>query len=114
MSKQSLDASAHTEGASQSEQLFSVEREYTRCFTALNRTGILTLLPKLESIGVIGVDGREYPVPTQEQVVEMFAHNKELVGRKIPQGFDRLEITPIAMPIPLLIDRMKAAILNTQ
>ena len=99
-------------GAPQSEQLFPVEREYARCVTALNRTDILTLLLKSESIGVIGIDRREYPVPTQEQVVEIFAHNRELVGRKVPQGFDRLELTPIAMPTPLLIDRMKAAILK--
>ncbi|MCX5994666.1 MAG: hypothetical protein NTV59_01505 [Chloroflexi bacterium] len=112
MSKQSIDASAHMEGAPQSEQLFPVEREYARCVTALSRTGILTLLPKSESIGVIGMDGREYPVPTQEQVAELFAHNMELVGRKVPQGFDRLELTPMAMPTPLLIDRMKAAILK--
>jgi len=53
----------------QSEQLFPVEMEYARCVTALNRTGILTLLPRSENLGVIGIDGREYPVPTQEQVV---------------------------------------------
>ncbi len=112
MSKEFIDASAHMEGVPQSEQVFPVEREYARCVTALNRTGILTLLPKSESIGVIGIDGKEYPIPTQEQVVELFAHNRELVDRKVPQGFDRLEITPIAMPTPLLIDRMKAALLT--
>jgi hypothetical protein len=112
MSKQSIETSALIEGAPKSEQLFPVEREYARCVTALNRTGILTLLPKSESIGVIGIDGKEYPIPTQEQVVELFAHNRELVGRKVPQGFDRLELTPTAIPTPLLIDRMKAAIIK--
>jgi len=92
--------------------VFPVEREYARCVTAFDRTGILTLLPKSESIGVIGIDGKEYPIPTQEQVVELFNHNRELVGRKVPQGFDRLELTPMAMPTPLLIDRMTAAILK--
>ncbi|NQT66631.1 MAG: hypothetical protein HQ569_03525, partial [Actinobacteria bacterium] len=110
MSKQSTDASAHMEGAPQSDE-FPVEREYASCVTALSLTGILTLLPKSESIGVIGIDGREYPVPNREQVVELFTHNRELVGRKVPQGFDRLELTPMAMATPLLIDRMKAAIL---
>jgi hypothetical protein len=92
--------------------LFPIEREYARCVTALNRTGILTLLPKSESIGVIGIDGKDYPVPTQEQVVELFNHNRELVGRKVPQGFDRLELTPMAMPLPNLFDLMKVAILK--
>src|SRR5450756_2580399 len=48
----------------------------------------------------------------REQVVELFNHNRELVGRKVPQGFDRLELVPMAVPAPLLIDRMKAAILK--
>lgn len=61
---------------------------------------------------MIGIDGKEYPIPTQEQVVELFAHNRELAGRKVPQGFDRLELTPMVMPTPLLIDRMKTAILK--
>ena len=91
---------------------FPVEREYARCVTALDRTGILTLLPKSESIGVIGIDGKEYPIPTQEQVVELSNHNRELVGRKVPQGFDRLELTPMAMPLPNLFDLMKVAILK--
>src|SRR5664280_2821576 len=92
--------------------VFPVEKEYARCITALNRTGILTLLPKSENIGVIGIDGKEYPIPTREQVVELFDHNRELVGRKVPQGFDRLELTPMATPTKLLIDKMKAAILK--
>jgi len=92
--------------------LFPAEYEYARCVTALNRTGILTLLPKSESIGVTGTDGKENPIPTHEQMVELFDHNRELLGRKVPQGFDRLELTPMAMPTSLLIDRMKAAILK--
>ena len=100
------------EGAPQSEQSFPVEREYARCVTALNRTGILTFLPKSESIGVTGIDGKEYPTPTQEQVVELFDHNRELIGRKVPQGFDRLELTPMAIPASSLIDRLRTAVLR--
>lgn len=94
------------------EKLINVEREYNRCFNALKCTGILTLLPKSESMGVIGIDENEYPIPTQEQVAELLDHNFELVERKVPQGFDSLELTPMAMPTHLLIDRMKASILK--
>jgi len=99
-------------GISQSDQLFPVEREYVRCVTALDRAGILMLLPKSEGIGVTGIDGNEYPVPTQEQVAELFTYNRELVSRKFSQGFDNLELVPMAMPTCVLIDRMKAAILK--
>ena len=112
MAEQRMNGTIPLEGARLSEGLFPLEKEYARTITALKRTGILTLLPRSESSGVIGIDGKEYPVPTQEQVVELFAHNRELVERKIPQGFDRLEFTPMAMPTPLLIDLAKAAILK--
>jgi len=61
---------------------------------------------------VIGIGGIEYPVPTLEQVVNLFSHNGELIERKVPQGFDRLELTPMAMPTTRLIDLMEAALLK--
>ena len=112
MSKQPKDASAHMERSPQSEQLFPVEREYGCYVTALSRTGILTLFPKSASFGVIGIDGREYPVPTQEQVVEVFAQNRELVGEKI-QRVQSVKIkTYGGVNIPSLIGRLKEAILQ--
>jgi len=91
---------------------FPVKKEVARCVDVLKRTGILTHLPKSGSFGVVGIDAQEYPIPTQEQVEELFAHQSELVRRKVPQGFVHLELTPIAMPAPLLIERMKVAILR--
>jgi hypothetical protein len=90
----------------------NLEKEYARTITALNRTGILTLLPRSENLGVIGFDGIEYPVPIQEQLQEVFTRNKELVDRKIRQGFTQLQLTPIAMPTSQLIDRVKTAVLK--
>jgi hypothetical protein len=43
-----------------------VEKEYARCATVLNYIGILRLLPKSKRAGVIGIDGKEYPVPNRE------------------------------------------------
>jgi hypothetical protein len=92
--------------------VFPVKKEYTRCIGTLKRTGILCYLPKSKNSGVIGIDGKEYTVPTLEQVVEVFDHNQELVRIKVPQGFDRLEITPLAIPIPLLIEQVKTILLK--
>ena len=90
----------------------NLENEYARLITVLNRIGILTLLPQSENLGVIGIGGKEYPVPTQEQLQEVFTRNKELVDRKMRQGFTQLQLTPIAMPTLQLIDRVKTAILK--
>jgi hypothetical protein len=90
----------------------NLEKEYARTITALNRTGILTLLSRSENLGVIGIDGKEYPVPTQEQLQDVFTRNKELVNRKMRQGFTQLQLTPISMPASQLIERVKTAILK--
>jgi hypothetical protein len=112
MAKQAINGTVQLEDARPSEGLFPLEKEYNRTISALSRTGILTLLPRSKSLGVIGIDGKEYPVPTQEQVAELFTHNRELVDRKVPQGFDRLELIPMAMPLPYLFDLLKTAILR--
>ena len=91
---------------------FPVKREYARCVSDLKRTGLLAPLPHSRSIGVIGIDGKEYPIPSQDQVVVLFARNRELVGRKVRQGFVSLELTPMAVPIPVLLDLLRSTILR--
>jgi hypothetical protein len=92
------------------EPVFPVESEYDRCVAALTSTGILWLLPESSKMGVVGIDGKEYPVPSREQVAELFAHNRELLKVKVLQGFDRLQLTPLAMPLTLLMVRLEEAI----
>jgi hypothetical protein len=89
-----------------------IEKEYARCITSLNRSNITVHLPKSGSIGVIGADGKEYPIPTKEKVTELFARNRENADRKVLQGFDSLLLTPVAMPTLNLIDLMREAIIK--
>jgi len=95
-----------------SEGRFSLDREYARTIAALKHAGILTSLPRSRRLGVIGVDGKEYPVPTRERIQELFAHNKALADRKRQQGFTHLQLTPIAMPTSQLLDRVISAVLK--
>lgn len=90
---------------------FQVECEYARCLQVLAHTGILRNLPTVGIPGVVGIDGREYPFPTLKQVIAIFAHNQEFIARKVPQGFDRLQLTPLASPILILVDRLKEILL---
>jgi hypothetical protein len=52
------------------------------------------------------------PIPTQEKVAELFARNRELVDREVPQGSDRLELTRIATPTLDLIDQIRVPIVR--
>ena len=85
-------------------------REHARCVDALDRAGVLTPLPKSGRPGVVGIDGREYPAPGLEQVAALIEQSRDLVGLKVAQGFDRLELTPMAMPVRVLIELLRAAI----
>ena len=87
-----------------------LEQEYARTICALTRTGITTHLPRSENVGVISIDGKEYPVPTLGQLGEVFTRNKELVDRKMRQGFTQLQLTPIAMPTGQLMERVETAL----
>lgn len=88
-----------------------IEREYNRCITALSRSGIITHLTE-GGTGIIGGDGKEYPIPTKEKVTELFARNRELTDKKKLQGFDSLLLTPVATPMLHLIDLMREAIIK--
>ncbi len=112
MPEHAITAPIATVGPPQAAGLFPVDTEYARCVAALEHTGLLTRLTHSDSMGVVGIDGNEYPLPTQEQVGAIFAHNQELVGRKVAQGFDRLALTPLAMPTPRLIAQLEAALIH--
>ena len=92
--------------------IISLREEYSDRVAMLSACGILTPLHGPERPGTVGGDGREFPLPTLEQVEDLFRSNDELVREKHAQGFDRLEMTPMAMPLPILIERLRAIILR--
>lgn len=91
-------------------ETFPLQTEYQRCVGSLNRVGITSLLPHKESLGILGPDGKEYPIPTPREIQGLFDANKALVKEKMNQGFTRLALTPFAMPMQMLSERVKAAI----
>lgn len=101
-----------TEELPHGSEVLPVEAEYERCIQVLNKAGIISLLPREESLGVIGIDGKEYAIPTGEQVADLLDRNRELVKKKKEQGFTRLQLTPFALPLTILTDRVKALVLR--
>lgn len=90
----------------------SLQAEYGRCINILNKTGIVSILPRSEQLGVLGIDGREYPVPTPDKISSFFERKSGLVKAKREQGFTRLQLTPLAVPLAILKARVGAAILK--
>lgn len=80
---------------------------------ALNETGVLELLPESQDIGVIGIDGKEYPIPTYQDILARITPEKlEFLAKKMEQGFSKLQLIPMAMPLDILIDRYKRELIK--
>ena len=79
---------------------------------ALNEAGVLEILPESEDLGIVGIDGKEYPIPTYEQILQSITPEKaEALEQKLEQGFSKLLLTPFAMPLDILIERYKRLLL---
>lgn len=65
-------------------------------------TGDIELLPEAGEMGIIGIDGQEYPIPSMEALVKDMMETperRERIERKMKQGFTELDLTPLATPI---------------
>jgi len=73
------------------------------------------LLEPLSSgeLGIKGIDQKEYPFPTLEQIQKELQSHKELKV-KMEQGLIELNITPFALPLNKLTETISQAILKHQ
>ena len=60
-----------------------------------------------EPLCITGIDGKEYPLPTLEQIALRLRERKELLKTKREQGFDRLLLVPFGMSLNTLIDTLR-------
>jgi hypothetical protein len=83
----------------------SFTKQYLEQVTVLNKTGFLEILREkdengLDQIGIKGIDGKEYPLPEEEEIRKIFVSNHgPVLETKLKQGFSRLQITPFALPL---------------
>jgi hypothetical protein len=90
---------------------FHLKEQYDSQIAVLERTHILETLPSGEK-GIKGIDGKEYPIPTYEQILARMKEKKEMLGTKKEQGFTKLLLVPFGMSLDILLERYKAAILR--
>ncbi|MBU1167025.1 hypothetical protein KKC60_01285, partial [Patescibacteria group bacterium] len=92
-----------------------LHEQYEEKAKALNELGLLEILPECGEIGIVGTDGKECPLPSEEQIkaeILKTPETKELFETKMKQGFTELEITPFGLPLERLIDVAKRSILK--
>jgi hypothetical protein len=79
----------------------------------LRNAGILEELTDPDDIGILGIDGKGYPVPRYEDILERITiENIELLKKKREAGFNQLLLVPFAKPLDSLIFLYKQALLQ--
>jgi len=92
---------------------FKLKDQWEAQVKALNETGVLEILPESQDIGIVGIDGKEYPIPKYEDILSRINPEKiELLEHKLEQGFSKLQLIPMAMPLDVLADRYKRELIK--
>ena len=90
-----------------------VKEQWESQIRVLNQSGVLEILPEVNDLGIVGIDGKEYPVPTLEEIKDSISEEKlAWLEQKAAQGLTKLMLVPMAMPLDILIDRYKRVILK--
>jgi hypothetical protein len=87
-------------------------KQYEENVKILNKLGILEVLPEAKDSGIVGIDGKEYPLPEMEEIKKEILKNKEMFETKMKQGFTDLNIVPFGVPLQKLIQIMEKCILK--
>jgi hypothetical protein len=90
-----------------------LREQYEQQIKTLNETGILEILPDSQELGIVGIDGKGYPVPKYEEILTRITQERiELLTKKFGQGFTQLLIVPFGMALNTLIDRYRRELLE--
>src|SRR3990172_7307067 len=76
------------------EQDLNLKEQYDSVTQLLERTHLLQELPTLKTLGIIGLDGQEYPLPSYRTLQERIQLREQALTLKANQGFKRLLIVP--------------------
>lgn len=81
-----------------------LKKQYDQLFELWNGVGLLEFLPNARAAGLIGLDGKEYPIPTFEEVRQRIFSHQDLVKEKVAQGFNQLLLVPFGSPLAVILD----------
>ncbi|MBU4367374.1 hypothetical protein KKC49_00710 [Patescibacteria group bacterium] len=88
-----------------------LKEQYESQREILKNVGILEKLTNGE-IGIKGIDNKEYPFPSYQEISKRIRENKEMLKTKVEQGFNQLLIVPFGMKLDDLIEKYKEVILK--
>ncbi len=118
----SVEDRAETEALEALAERLKLKEQYLSQVRVLYKSGILenfAVDPEqgryTPEMGIIGIDGQEYILPSYEDLLERLKdpEKRKLIEKKADQGFAKLQLVPFAMPLTVLIQRYKEVLLKT-
>ncbi|MCK9351531.1 MAG: hypothetical protein WCT49_00445 [Candidatus Paceibacterota bacterium] len=91
--------------------LESVLEQYEKQKEILERAEILVSFANGDQ-GIVGIDGRAYPLPSREDIQNRANGNREVLETKVLQGFSRLIMTPFGMSLDQFHEKVSGVILK--
>lgn len=88
-----------------------VEEQLTFQTQILEKSGIIEIFAD-SKMGIRGIDNKEYPVPTLDEVTKRLDNNRDIILPKIKQGFTKLLIVPFAYSFDALLEKCGQTILR--
>ncbi len=76
----------------------------------LRKVGLLEVLTDGKTLGIWGVDNKEYKVPTFEEILRSMVSKKDLINKKTEQGFTKILLVPFGCPIEKIINKYTEAL----
>ena len=82
-------------GSSELFEKLDIETQYNQRHETLSNIGLLEKLSTGQE-GIVGIDGKEYPMPTIEEIKARIVEKEAMLETKIEQGFTKLILVPFA------------------
>ena len=70
-----------------------IKEQWDKQIKILSKLEIIQIIES-KKLGILGIDGKEYAVPTYIDIQKRLEANKEMITRKMEQGFTKLLIEP--------------------
>jgi len=91
------------------ESLIHVRVQYESQTKLLEHLGLLENLPKGFK-GITDIEGKPHPIPTYQEISKKMAEKRELLKKKVEQGFTKFLLVPRGMSIDKIIAAYKNAL----
>ena len=76
----------------------------------LQKVGLLEILSDGKTLGIWGVDNKDYKIPTFEEIQRRMVAKKDLLKNKIEQGFTKIILVPFGCPVEKIITKYEESL----